>query len=121
MGRWRGETFLEYVREGMAEYTVGMAEQMAKQFAFVSLEGGVFSDVTMSVLEEDYNLNVSGIGWRWCRGSTDGEGERSGELGGRVEGAPRGREIGVESWMAHRAERAKVEKRCLKALIMTAR
>lgn len=60
MGRWRGETFLEYVREGMAEYTAGMAEQMAKQFAFVSLEGGVFSDVTSSVLEEDYNLNVTG-------------------------------------------------------------
>jgi hypothetical protein len=36
MGRWRGETFLEYVREVMAEYTVGMAEQ----FVFVSLELG---------------------------------------------------------------------------------
>lgn len=60
MGRWRGETFLEYVREGMAEYTVGMAEQMAKQFSFVSLEGGVFSDVTEAVCQADYNVNVSG-------------------------------------------------------------
>ena len=41
---------------------MGMAEQMAKQFAFVSLEVGVFSDVTSSVLEEDYNLNVT---WDW--------------------------------------------------------
>lgn len=60
MGRWRGETFLEYVREGMAEYTVGMSEKMAKAFSFVSLEGGVMSDVTESVLEADYNVNVSG-------------------------------------------------------------
>jgi hypothetical protein len=60
MGRWRGETFLEYVREGMAEYTVGMAEQMAKHFSFVSLEGGVYSDVTDSVVFADYNVNVSG-------------------------------------------------------------
>jgi hypothetical protein len=60
MGWWWGETFLEYVREGMAEYKVGMSEQMVKQFAFVSLEGGVYSDVTTAVVTEDDNLNVSG-------------------------------------------------------------
>jgi hypothetical protein len=60
MGRWRGETFLEYVREGMAEYTIGMAEAMAKHFSFVSLEGGVYSDVTEAVVDQDYNVNVTG-------------------------------------------------------------
>jgi hypothetical protein len=60
MGRWRGETFLEYVREGMAEYTVGMAEQMSRHFSFVSLEGGVYTDVTDAVVVADYNINVTG-------------------------------------------------------------
>ena len=59
MGRWRGETFLEYIRESLSDFSAGMAESMTKCFGFVSLEAGVYSDVTERVVEADYNDNVS--------------------------------------------------------------
>lgn len=60
MGRWRGETFLEYIREGLADFSKGMADKMKKTFNFVSLEGGVYSDITSQVVDSEYNTAVSG-------------------------------------------------------------
>ena len=59
MGRWRGETFLEYISDSLAEFSKGMSEKMAKCFGYVCLEGGVFTDVTDTVVGEEYNVNVS--------------------------------------------------------------
>jgi hypothetical protein len=59
MGRWRGETFLEYIRESLCSFSEGMSEKMKKQFGFVSLEGGVYNDVTETILDSEYNLNPS--------------------------------------------------------------
>lgn len=43
----------------MAKYTAGMFEQAAKAFGFVSLEGGVHTDITEEVVGTDYSINVS--------------------------------------------------------------
>jgi hypothetical protein len=59
MGRWRGETFLEYIRESLSDFSAGMSKKMSKCFGFVCLEGGVYSDVTEEMLTRDYELNVS--------------------------------------------------------------
>eukprot|EP00956_Cyclotella_meneghiniana_P000298 scaffold360_cov23-Cyclotella_meneghiniana.AAC.1 len=40
MGRWRGDTFLEYIRESLADFSEGMSKSMSKLFGFVSLEAG---------------------------------------------------------------------------------
>jgi hypothetical protein len=40
LGRWRGETFLEYIRESLSDFSEGMSEKMSKCVGYVSLEGG---------------------------------------------------------------------------------
>jgi hypothetical protein len=59
MGRWRGETFLEYIRESLSDFSAGMSKKMSKCFGFVCLEGGVYSDVTDVCLGSQYNVHVS--------------------------------------------------------------
>eukprot|EP00956_Cyclotella_meneghiniana_P004840 scaffold5989_cov47-Cyclotella_meneghiniana.AAC.11 len=59
MGRWRGDTFLEYIRESLADFSDGMSKSMKKAFGFVSLEAGVYTDITASTMERDYKVNVS--------------------------------------------------------------
>ena len=59
MGRWRSNTFLEYIRESLSEFSEGMSEAMSKKFGFVSLEAGVATDVTEIVIATDYNVSVS--------------------------------------------------------------
>ena len=59
MGRWRGETFLEYIREGLADFSKGMSSKMSKKFGFVSLEGGRYEDVTAETVQRDYEVAVS--------------------------------------------------------------
>ena len=49
MGRWRGATFKEYIREELACFSKGMSTAMSKRFHFVNIAGGVFSDVTDQV------------------------------------------------------------------------
>ena len=58
MGRWRGDTFLEYIRESLADFSMGMSMAMSKSFGFVSLEAGVYNDVTESTIASDYNVAV---------------------------------------------------------------
>lgn len=59
MGRWRGDTFLEYIRESLADFSAGMSKSMSKTFGFVSLEAGVYRDVTDATVDMAYNANVS--------------------------------------------------------------
>ena len=59
MGRWRGETFLEYIRESLSDFSEGMSSAMNKCFGFVSLESGCYNDVTNLVVGAEYNVAVS--------------------------------------------------------------
>jgi hypothetical protein len=60
MGRWRSETFMEYIRESLSDFSEGMSASMQKCFGFMSLEAGVYSDVTATVVGLEYNMEVSG-------------------------------------------------------------
>jgi hypothetical protein len=46
MGRWRGATFKEYIREELACFSKGMSIQMKKKFHFVNVVGNAFTDIT---------------------------------------------------------------------------
>lgn len=59
MGRWRGDTFMEYIRESLSDFSEGMSKNMRKCFGFVSLEAGVYHDVTEAVVEREYEVAVS--------------------------------------------------------------
>ena len=53
MGRWRGATFKEYIREELACYATGMSTDMRRKFNFVNIAGGAFHDVTTDILHAD--------------------------------------------------------------------
>jgi hypothetical protein len=44
MGRWRGETFKEYVREELHSFLDGMAKDMKHCFHFINVMGHAFHD-----------------------------------------------------------------------------
>ena len=58
MGRWRGATFKEYVREDLACYSKGMSRDMKRKFGFVNIAGGAFTDVTNAVVASQYTVNT---------------------------------------------------------------
>lgn len=47
MGRWRGATFKEYIREELACYSQGMSRSMQRQFGFVNIAGNAFHEIPM--------------------------------------------------------------------------
>jgi hypothetical protein len=53
MGRWRGATFKEYIREELAVYSENMSRDMRTKFGFVNIAGNAFHDVAMETLEFD--------------------------------------------------------------------
>jgi hypothetical protein len=59
MGRWKGATFKEYIREELTCYLAGMSLEMKWNFKFVNISGNAYNDVTGRCLEEDYNENLS--------------------------------------------------------------
>ncbi len=59
MGRWKGATFKEYIREELVCYLVGMSSKMKQSFKFVNISGNAYNDVTGRCLEGDYNVNLS--------------------------------------------------------------
>jgi hypothetical protein len=59
MGRWKGATFKEYIREELACYSAGMSSSMKRRFKFVTISGNAYNDVTATCLEADYNVNAS--------------------------------------------------------------
>ena len=46
MGRWRGATFKEYVRNKLACFSSGMSRDKKQKFGFVNVSGNAFSDIT---------------------------------------------------------------------------
>jgi hypothetical protein len=59
MGRWKGATFKEYIREELACYLAGMSSSMKCRFKFVNISGNAYNDVTAICLEVNYNVNAS--------------------------------------------------------------
>ena len=59
LGRWRGATFKEYVREELALFSEGMSTKMKQQFHFVNVAGNSMYDITESVIESDYTVNTT--------------------------------------------------------------
>ena len=65
MGRWRSDTFKEYITEGLAVFSEGMSSKMkTKHFQFVNVQGGVDSDVnavvdvTSALLNSPYEVTA---------------------------------------------------------------
>jgi hypothetical protein len=50
MGRWRGATFKEYIREELACYATGMSKDMKQKFNFVNIAGNAFTDINADTL-----------------------------------------------------------------------
>ena len=50
MGRWRSDTFKEYISEQLDKFTKGMSTNMRRRFNFVNVEGGVLRDITRTVV-----------------------------------------------------------------------
>jgi hypothetical protein len=44
MGRWKGATFKEYIREELACYSAGMSTHMKRNFKFVNVSGNAYHD-----------------------------------------------------------------------------
>jgi hypothetical protein len=56
MGRWRGATFKEYIREELACFSTGMSTQMKQNFKFVNIAGKAFHDITDHLVLDEYNI-----------------------------------------------------------------
>ena len=56
MGRWRGKTFKDYIREDLACYLVGMSTNMKRNFKFVNIAGNVFNDITEECIANEYDV-----------------------------------------------------------------
>ena len=57
MGRWRSETFKEYIREELHCFAEGMLTAMNQDFKFFNISGGAYSnlvDVTRTIVVSDY-------------------------------------------------------------------
>ena len=55
MGRWRGATFKEYIREQLACYSEGMTTKMKPNFKFVNVHGNAYHAVTSTCILSEYN------------------------------------------------------------------
>jgi hypothetical protein len=42
----------------LSDFSEGMSGAMKKEFGFVSLEGGVYHDVTSTVMAAEYNAGI---------------------------------------------------------------
>ena len=54
MGRWRSATFKEYIREELACFSKGMSKNMKRKFGFVNIAGGVYHDITTTMVNAPY-------------------------------------------------------------------
>ena len=46
MGRWRGKTFKEYIRESLIVFASGMSKDMKRAFQYVNIEGHAYYNIT---------------------------------------------------------------------------
>jgi hypothetical protein len=58
MGRWRGVTIKEYIREELACFSAGMSTDMKQTFCFVNVAGNAFHDITSNVVLLEYEATL---------------------------------------------------------------
>ena len=62
MGRWKSDTFKEYISECLAQFSLGMSKSMKKDFQFVNISAGVDAemvDVTSDLVDTPYEVCAS--------------------------------------------------------------
>ena len=65
MGRWRSDTFKEYIRENLSVFSQGMSTAMKKTFRFVNIQGGMDHDLqeaeamTAAIIASPYEVCAS--------------------------------------------------------------
>ena len=59
MGRWRSATFKEYIREELACFSQGMSRNMKRKFNFVNIAGGVYTDITRSLINSPNTITTT--------------------------------------------------------------
>jgi hypothetical protein len=59
MGRWKGATFKEYIREELACYLAGMTTSMKRNFKFVNVLGAAYHNITAQCIKQDYNISCA--------------------------------------------------------------
>jgi hypothetical protein len=63
MGRWRSDTFKEYIRENLSVFSQGMSKDTKKTFRFVNIQGGMDADVmdttTKAIIASPYEVCAS--------------------------------------------------------------
>jgi hypothetical protein len=59
MGRWKGATFEEYIREELANYTNGMSMAVITKSNFMNTAGDAFRDITDMVMMMEYNTGFN--------------------------------------------------------------
>jgi hypothetical protein len=59
MGRWKGATFKECIREELVCYLVGMSTNMKQTYKFVNVSGNDYHDVTSECMDAEYNVNCA--------------------------------------------------------------
>jgi hypothetical protein len=52
MGRWRGDTFKEYIREKLHCFSDGISKAMKQCFKFVNVTGHTLTDVTNQIVNK---------------------------------------------------------------------
>jgi len=61
MGRWKSNTFKEYVSDQLSQFSEGMSKSMKKLFNFVNVEGGVLHDVTNTAVNTPYTITNTSV------------------------------------------------------------
>jgi hypothetical protein len=59
MGRWKGATFKEYVREELTCFSTEMSTATKEKFGFVNVTGSVFHDITSLAIPSEYNTTIA--------------------------------------------------------------
>ena len=59
MGRWKGATFKEYIREELHVFSKGMSTQMKHKFRFVNVSWGAYHNVTSETIALEYNTTAA--------------------------------------------------------------
>ena len=58
---WCSTTFMEYIHEELARFSVGMSTKMHPKFGFVNVARRVYMDITNKLVNTPYLVNVSAL------------------------------------------------------------
>jgi hypothetical protein len=59
IGRWKGATFKEYVREELTCFSTGMSTAMKAKFGSMNVMGSAFHDITSLAIASKYNTTIA--------------------------------------------------------------